>query len=445
MPRLTASRNTTRHRPRGYIANYRPQAKTRALLADMQDVLEEYRAYWPLTDRQIYYRLVGVYDYPKTELCYERVQTHLSNARRGRVIPFTAIRDDGIAVMAPGHFADTDDFYGQVQQLGATYHRDKLARQPTYLKVWCEAAGMAPQLARVAHPYSIPVYSCGGFDSTTAKYEVAQRICRLGRRAVILHFGDYDVSGVSMFTAIAEDVAAFVAADKPHGLCSVEFRRVALTAAQVDVFRLPTAPAKEQQGRGKHWQGGTCQLEALAPDLIARLADEAIRAEIDLRVYGEDVRLEQLERQQIAYALPAPPPPPRASAASLAVRKLQPVAPVTQARQRHARSAGECRRRHDGLPGNTAPRPGEAAQLAVAVCEATGSCASPDNRAASPRLRRRRGAISRCTSRGSAYPASCARRRLTTASIPQVWIAPHASKMCVVPSASSATSCALGV
>lgn len=92
----TASRKTRGGRPRGYIAEYRPQAKTRRLLADAQAVLDEYQSYWPLTCRQIYYRLIGAHGYPKTEDFYARLCEHLANARRARVIPFDAIRDDGV-------------------------------------------------------------------------------------------------------------------------------------------------------------------------------------------------------------------------------------------------------------------------------------------------------------------------------------------------------------
>jgi hypothetical protein len=306
MAPVTASRNNRRHRPRGYIAHYRPQAKTRALLADVQAVLAEYRNHWPLTDRQIYYRLVGIYGYPKTEQFYERLCTHTSNGRRGGVISFRAIRDDGVSLMPVHHFEDEDDFYHHVQMLGQGYQRDKLVRQPVYLEVWCEAAGMAPQLAEVARKFSITVYSCSGFDSTTAKKDIAERICREGRRAVILHLGDHDPSGVSIFEAAAEDVAAFVAADRPHGLCSVEFRRVALTAEQVEEYNLPTAPPKKSDTRSKHWRGETCQLEALPPDGIAALLEEAIADYIDVSVYQDDLAAERVEKQQIAFALPAP-------------------------------------------------------------------------------------------------------------------------------------------
>ncbi|HZU76718.1 MAG TPA: hypothetical protein VFA70_08135, partial [Dehalococcoidia bacterium] len=253
-----------------------------------------------------FYLLVGQAGYDKTEQAYERLCNHLANARRARRIPWHTIRDDGATVIAPEHFASEDAFYAYVRDLAENYERDKLAGQPLHIEVWCEAAGMQPQLARVAERYSIAVYSCGGFDSLTAKHAIAARICRIGKPAIILHLGDLDPSGVSIFEAAAEDVAAFVAADKPHGLVSVEFRRVALTASQVAEYQLPTAPAKSTDSRTKRWQGETCQLEALPPDTIAGLLEAAILGLPDLGQLEEDEAVEQVERQRLASALPAP-------------------------------------------------------------------------------------------------------------------------------------------
>ncbi len=305
---VTASRNTRRRsRPKGYIADYKPKPDTIALLTDVKAMLNEYRAHWPLTARQIYYRLIGAHGYPKTDLFYERLCNHLSNARRGKVISFDSIRDDGVAVMDAGHFASHDAFYAYIRALGENYERDKLAGQAVYLEVWCEAAGMQPQLAEVAHRYSVAVYSCSGFDSTTAKKDIAARICVTGKAAVILHLGDYDPSGVSIFEAAAEDVAAFVEADKRDGYVSVEFKRVALTERQVQDHALPTAPAKQTDSRAKRWIGETCQLEALPPNQIAELLEEAILDQLDTAQLHQDRLQERVERRQITTYLIAPP------------------------------------------------------------------------------------------------------------------------------------------
>lgn len=303
---VVAPVSTPHARPRGYIDSYRPQTKTRALLDDVLAVVEEYRDHLPLTSRQIYYRLIGARGYEKTEAFYGKLCHHIAMARRGRLIPFSSIRDDGVTTVHLEHFDDADDFRAHLRFKARNYRRNLLANQAVHLEVWCEAAGMISQLARVATDYSVHVYSSSGFDSLSAKKMIADRVCEHEKRAVILHLGDYDPSGVAMFNAAAEDVAAFVLRDRPHGMVSVEFRRVCLTANQVVDLRLPTAPPKPSS-HAKTWRGETCQLEALAPDQIAGLLRGAIEDVLDLDLIAADLGEEAMERAELSKVLlPAP-------------------------------------------------------------------------------------------------------------------------------------------
>lgn len=293
-------------RHRGYIADYNPQAKTRRLLDDVEAVLDEYRDFWPLTCRQVYYRLIGAHGYPKTETFYKNLCHHMANARRAKVIPFDAIRDDGVTTYRLDHFDGEEDFLRHVRELGENYTRNKMAAQPVHVEVWCEAAGMLPQLYRVAERYSIPVYSSGGFDSLTAKKTLADRICEKGKPTIILHLGDFDPSGQSIFDSVAADVSAFVEQDRPWATVTVRFHRVALTAEQVKEYDLPTAPPKATDSRTKTWEGGTCQLEALPPNEIASIVRKAILQSISMSKLNDERDKEKLDRVKIAGALPAP-------------------------------------------------------------------------------------------------------------------------------------------
>lgn len=298
---VTPSRNFGR--PRGFIESYRPRPDTLILLEAARAVLDEYREHWPLTVRQVYYRLIGAHGFEKTEAFYGRLCHHLANARRGRAIPFEAIRDDGVTTVRMDRYADADDFLIQQRQRAARYRRDLMATQPLHIEVWCEAAGMIVQLAKVAHRYSVNVFSSSGFDSLTAKKTVADRVCEAGKPAVIFHLGDFDPSGESIYRSVAEDVTAFVMADRPHALVNVEFRRVALTAEQVAHYRLPTAPAKVTDSRSKAWAGETCQLEALSPSQIAGILDDAILGLIDTDKLVDDERAEEGERADLTRLL----------------------------------------------------------------------------------------------------------------------------------------------
>ncbi|MBM2293457.1 hypothetical protein JQX09_15615 [Sulfitobacter pseudonitzschiae] len=250
--------------------------------------------------------MVGAHGYSKTEAAYGRLCHHLANARRGKLIAFDAIRDDGVTTWSMDHFNDHDDFLRHVRELGYGYTRNKLTAQEVHIEVWCEAAGMLPQLYRVAEPFSVPVYSSGGFDSLTSKKRLADRICAIGKRAIILHLGDYDPSGESIFDAVAQDVEAFVMADRPHGLVSVEFERVTLIDEQVQAFDLPTSPAKVSDSRSKNWTGGTCQLEALPPDAISGILKAAITLRFDYDQLADDQSAEDRDRMMISGLLPAP-------------------------------------------------------------------------------------------------------------------------------------------
>lgn len=297
---FTAGRENGRHRPRGY-SDWKPTArKVCERLDQIEAVLDEYEDQLPLTIRQIFYRLVGAYDYEKTELAYGRLCETLGHARRGRLIPFSAIRDDGVTGRIDIHYAGIEAFHDETAERARGYRRDRQAGQGQYLELFCEAAGMVRQLERVALQYSVPVYSGGGFDSLTAKHLIAQRALARNVPTVLLHVGDYDPSGESIFDAMTEDAAAFVEADRVIHTSRIEAVRVALTSEQVAEYQLPTSPAKTTDKRSKNWNGsGTCQLEALTPDTLASIVREAIVDRIDHETLAGVLSLERRERTML--------------------------------------------------------------------------------------------------------------------------------------------------
>src|SRR5207237_734688 len=98
-------------------------------------------------------------------------------------------------------------------------------------------------------------------------------------------------------------------ADRGDARLTVTFQRVALTADQVRRFQLPTVPPKSSDSRAKRWTGATCQLEALPPDIIAGLLQQAIESVLDLEQIDRDREIEQQERTELAYLLPPGEPP----------------------------------------------------------------------------------------------------------------------------------------
>jgi len=288
----------TRTRVRGF-APWSPQGATLQLLDQVRAVLGEYEDHLPLTIRQIFYRLVGAYSFEKTEQAYARLCEHLNRARRARIISMDVIRDDGGTTIAPNSWDSADQFWRVVRHMAERLTLDHSAGQKTRLVVICEAAGMAPQLARVANPFGVTVLSGGGFDSTTDKHRFAATLASQGRPTEVLDVGDHDASGVHKYQAFLEDVEAF--ARELGG--DVTFTRLAVTPEQITAHSLPTAPAKESDNRA--FSGRTCQAEALAPDVLASILRTAIEQRIDRRVYEKVLRREQRVRRDLLRQLTA--------------------------------------------------------------------------------------------------------------------------------------------
>ena len=263
-------------RVRGF-APWKPQARTLPLVAAIERVLSTYRDSLPLTGRQVFYRLVATENYSKTEASYKSLLEVINRARRAHIIPMDAIRDDGAVTVGDGRFTDGADFLQTCLQWADRFALDLLQDQPLHVELACEAAGMVPQLARLAAPYGITVRSGGGFDSTTVKHNLGRLYSSMKKPVVLLHVGDLDPSGEHIHLSLAEDLAAFSA---HYSGPEIRVRRVAVTPNQRLLYDLPTAPPKKDDKR-EFEHDFTVQAEALPPDVLAQIVGDEIRWHLD--------------------------------------------------------------------------------------------------------------------------------------------------------------------
>ncbi len=281
------------------MADWNPQPHVQAVMEQVDDVLAEYEKYLPVTIRQIFYRLVGKYGFEKTETAYNRLAEYLNRARRSGRISFSDIRDDGVSSSEPSGYESADAFVRGVLGAAGRFRLTRLDGQDQHVEIWVEAAGMVPQVARVAHEYGIAVYSSSGFNSTTVKRDIAERLAH-EERSVVLHIGDLDPSGVAIFDSLSEDVEAFFEGIDPEAV--VWFERVAVTPEQAEEHDLPGSPPKRTDRRS-NYQGQTVQAEALPPNVLAELVRDAILEHIDEDVWQETVEREVLERAALVERL----------------------------------------------------------------------------------------------------------------------------------------------
>jgi hypothetical protein len=274
----------TNTRARGYI-DWNPTQETLRTLATIQQVLAEYADYLPMTARQIFYRLVGRNAVPKTEQAYARLLSILTKARRGRLIEFSAIRDDGTVADRYSGWRDPQHWLDGVRSSAQWFERDLRQGQTDEVEVWVEAAGMVPQVASMAAEFGVSVFSSGGFDSLTVKFDAASRIAHNTRKTHVLHVGDLDPSGVALFNAVREDVDMFLLQSRGVDATPV-WERVAINLDQIGEYQLETAPPKQRKdaqtlpgGWEDDWP--TVQAEAFAPDVLIGLIRDRITSIVD--------------------------------------------------------------------------------------------------------------------------------------------------------------------
>jgi hypothetical protein len=294
----------TQKKPRG-LAPYSPYKRSRVLLDQVRQVLETHAKYLPLTVRQVFYRMVAEHGYPKSkdDALYDQIQ----RARRAGLLDFRDFRDETTTRYDAARWVDPADMVDGFIATAKQFRFDRQRGQDTRLIFMVESAGMVSMVAGIANRYGIDVQSSGGFDSTTEKYEMAIELCRYPQTE-ILHIGDHDPSGVSMYMTIKNDVTQFAkdlwARDDDNQLKyepDITVTRLALTEAQIEQYQLETQPRNDDDKRN-YWYTNTVQCEALPPNiLVDDIIEDAIKARMDIELYAAV----KAEENEIRRWLPA--------------------------------------------------------------------------------------------------------------------------------------------
>jgi len=283
-------------RPRGFIENWKPRIETEILVSNVKQILDDNIDIAPLTLRQIFYMLVSSYDFDKTEKSYKRLCETMNKARRAQRIPMHMIRDDGLKSRTPHGWDSKEELIETFKSSGKHFRLNRQEGQPVHLMVWCEAAGMLPQLANYCTDYGVRVLSSGGFDSVTTKHNFAAGASEF-REVEVLHIGDHDPSGVHMHSSLDEDLQEFVG----YYGGSISVTRLAVTPDQVELMRLPTAPPKRTDNRA--FEGRTTQAEAIPPRRLKDIVQRAIKTRLDFGIYNEVLERESHIRAELAKKL----------------------------------------------------------------------------------------------------------------------------------------------
>jgi hypothetical protein len=275
-------------------------------------VLEEQREYWPLSDRQIHYRLLGPgaplthaskpdSRYINNKASYRSLTDLLSRGRINELIPWDAIEDVTRPTDLHSAFWNTAAFFRQeFRNFLKGYWRNLLQSQPHHIEIVAEKLTVRTILQKVAKEYTMPLTISRGMSSLPPKKAIERRYILSGKdKLILLVVSDLDPAG----DTIAEDLVKSFRRD--FDVDYIEAYKVALTIDQVDEFSLaPSMDAKDTSPTydtfvENYGITDAYELEAMEPSDLAETLSSAIEDVLDLDLYNQELAAEEVDSAKI--------------------------------------------------------------------------------------------------------------------------------------------------
>jgi len=275
-------------------------------------IIEDNHRYWPLSVRQIHYRLLN--DPPlchanKPDSHYINTQQFYKNqcvdiCARGRLaglIPWEAISDETRPTDLPWVFNDWKGFVRDaMERFLVGYYRDLLQSQPNHIEVVVEKNTVYGILRPIAQEFCLPITSGRGYCSLSPRRELLERF-RASKKMqlIVLLLSDFDPDGEEISHSFARSLR------DDFQLSNVRAIKVGITQAQVRQFNLAQIMAAKttsaQYGRfvETHRTDVVHELEALEPAVLSDLLRNAIGQVLDREKFQQERAQEESDRVRI--------------------------------------------------------------------------------------------------------------------------------------------------
>lgn len=277
------------------------RADSIALIDSCEEVIEQYQAQGlRLTLRQLYYQLVSGNIVANTERVYKKIGNLVSRARLAGLLDWDAIEDRIRLPRKQSNWSSPQDI---MQAALSSYRLDRWEGQPEKIELWVEKDALAGILDPIAKRHHVTMMVNRGYSSQSAMYDAAQRVHEANNDGIdfhILYLGDLDPSGEDMVRDIDERLnLTFDAA------CTIH--KLAITPAQVDEYQPPPNPAKLSDSRAKKYIAkhgySSYEVDALPPDALQTIINEAITAFIETDALGQVLDQEDVDKRLMRRAM----------------------------------------------------------------------------------------------------------------------------------------------
>jgi hypothetical protein len=269
------------------------------------EVLNDLEDYWPLTLRQVYYRLVASQVIDNNLNRYQGLSVLLTKLRRLHVVPWDVIEDRTRRISDKRGWQSAEEFArDEVSNFLRGYDRCLVQEQENYVEIFVEKDALAAIFEDQVWPYCVRVVTCKGQVSSTyvnAYAERAKKELRRGRKPVILYYGDLDPTGARIPVSICDKLRRY------HRI-GVDMRVIALTLDQISDYNLPHSidALKTKDPNYKWYVRNFCQiaveLDALHPRILKNLILSGLRSALDIEDMEQQQIIEQREREKLENA-----------------------------------------------------------------------------------------------------------------------------------------------
>jgi hypothetical protein len=281
------------------------------MLETAQRIVEELKAYWPLSDRKIHYEFLNdpplrhaskpESRYVNDRACYQDLCDLLTRARLAGEIPFAAIEDPTRKIQTWPFSRDVGGFVGQqMDKFLRNYFRELQQSQPNHIEIVGEKNTIEGSIKGVAARYCIPYTLGRGYCSLDPRYKMGERFKKSGKgRLILLILSDFDPEGEDIAHSFARSMRDDL------GIRNVDAKKVCLTYEQVRERNLPPNFDVKKTGKRSEkfiqkYGESVYELEALHPTELARLLTIAIDSVIDVDAFNQECEAEKEDAANLA-------------------------------------------------------------------------------------------------------------------------------------------------